>query len=83
MRISLCNLIVASQHGALRSLSSMYLQNLTVIAKNSQPQPIPETTRYINREILALQLPPALNLNKLGNVIIAQLLWRISLVKKI
>jgi hypothetical protein len=43
---------------------------------------MPETTRYRNRETLALQLPPALNLNKLGSVIIAQLLWHISFVKK-
>jgi hypothetical protein len=36
-----------------------------------------------NLDIPALQLPPALNLNKLGNVRIAQLLWHISFVSKI
>jgi len=54
MRISLCNLIVASQHGALRSSSSMHLQNLTAITQNSEQKSIPESTPYKNRYILAL-----------------------------
>ena len=73
MRISLWNLIVAIQHGALRGSSSMLLQNLTAIKQNSQPKSKPESTPYKNRDILALQLPPALYLNKLGSVSIAQL----------
>jgi hypothetical protein len=60
----------------------MHLQNLTAITQNSQPQSVPESTRYRNRNILALQLPQALNINKLGNVSIAQMLWHVSLVKK-
>jgi len=54
MRISLCNFVVANQHGALRSSSSMHLQNLTAITQNSQPKSILELTPYKNKYILAL-----------------------------
>jgi hypothetical protein len=82
MRTSLWNLIVAIQHGALRSSLSIHLQNLTAIKQNSQPKSIPESTPYKNRDILALQLPPALNLNKLGSVGITQLygIFRLSII---
>ena len=81
MRISLCNFIVASEHGAMRSSSSMHLQNLTAITQNSQPKSIPESTPYKNRDILALQLPPNLNLNKLRSVSITKLygMFRLSI----
>lgn len=81
MRISLWNLIVAIQHGAMRNSSSMHLQNLTAFTQNSQPKSIPESTSYKNRDIFALQLPPALNLNKLGSVSVAQLygIFRLSI----
>jgi hypothetical protein len=81
MRISLWNLIVAIQHCALRSSSSMHLQNLTAITQNSQSKSIPESTPYKNRDIPALQLPPALNLNKLVSISITQLygIFRLSI----